>query len=404
MATRTRTALTRGTVKKGAVKSGTAKEVTAEQAVVATPVARKRESAKPAAATRVAARSASTRTASATPAVNPAAARPAAARPRAVRLRRSNTSGTGYTRRRSGRGFSYLDAAGLVIADPELRARFSALAIPPAWQDVWIAPYPNGHIQATGVDAAGRRQYLYHPDWRLKQDRAKFARALKLAESLPRARGYVTRCLHQPGATRERALAAAFRILDSGALRIGSDRYAEENGSHGLTTLQRSHVSVDGDTVHFAFPAKSGQSWQSSLTDPDVAAFVRDAPDDSPDAPFLAWDDDGQPRTVSAADVNEFIKQHTGGDFTAKDFRTLRGTIAAAISLAKNGPEATKRARARALTAAMQAAAEVLGNTPTIARTSYVDPRVVDAFTAGETIDPARAASAESELRRLLLP
>ena len=327
-----------------------------------------------------------------------------AARPRAVRLRRSNTSGTGYARRRSGRGFSYLDAAGLVIADPELRARFAALAIPPAWKEVWIAPYPNGHIQATGVDAAGRRQYLYHPDWRLKQDRVKFARALELAESLPRARVYVTRCLRQPGATRERALAAAFRILDSGALRIGSDRYAEENGSHGLTTLQRSHVSVEGDTVHFAFPAKSGQSWQSSLIDPDVAAFVRDAPDDSPDAPFLSWDDDGEPRTVSAADVNEFIKLHTGGDFTAKDFRTLRGTIAAAISLAKNGPEESKRARARALTAAMQAAAEVLGNTPTIARTSYVDPRVVDAFTAGETIDPARAASAESELRRLLLP
>ena len=339
-----------------------------------------------------------------TGAVKTAAGKSVIVKPRAIRLRRSNTSGTGYGRRRSGRGFSYRDAAGLVIIDPELRARFSALAIPPAWNDVWIAPYPNGHIQATGVDAAGRRQYLYHPDWRLKQDRVKFARALELAESLPRARGYVTRCLHQPGAGRERALAAAFRILDSGALRIGSDRYAEENGSHGLTTLQRSHVSVAGDTVSFAFPAKSGQSWQSSLVDPDVAAFVRDAPDDSPDAPFLAWDDDGEPRTVSAADVNEFIKEHTGGDFTAKDFRTLRGTIAAAISLAKNGPESTKRARARALSAAMQAAADVLGNTPTIARTSYVDPRVVDAFTSGETIDPARTASAESELRRLLLP
>jgi DNA topoisomerase-1 len=360
-------------------------------------VAAKQVAAKPAAAKRAAGKPA---------AGKPAAAKPVASalgRPRAIRLRRSNTSGPGYTRRRSGRGFSYLDATGLVIADAELRSRFAALAIPPAWRDVWIAPHPNGHIQATGVDAAGRRQYLYHPDWRLKQDRVKFARALELAESLPRARGYVTRCLHQPGATRTRALAAAFRILDSGALRIGSDRYAEENGSHGLTTLTRSHVSVDGDTVHFAFPAKSGQTWDSSLKDADVAAFVRDAPDDSPDAPFLAWDDDGVPRTVSAAEVNEFIKEHTGGDFTAKDFRTLRGTIAAAISLAKSGPEATKRARARALTAAMKAAAEVLGNTPTIARTSYVDPRVVDAYTSGETIDPARTASAESELRRLLL-
>jgi DNA topoisomerase-1 len=337
------------------------------------------------------------------PAATPAPS-PASGRPRAIRLRRSNTSGTGYSRRRSGRGFSYVDASGHLVSDPDTRARFAALAIPPAWKDVWIAPYPNGHIQATGVDAAGRRQYLYHPDWRLKQDRVKFARALELAESLPRARGYVTRCLRQGGATRERALAAAFRILDSGALRIGSDRYAEENGSHGLTTLQHSHVTVEGNTVHFAFPAKSGQSWQSSLTDPDVAAYVRDQPDTSPESPFLTWDDNGHVRSVSAADVNEFIKEHTGGDFTAKDFRTLRGTLAAAVSLAKNGPEATKRARSRALTAAMQAAADVLGNTPTIARSSYVDPRVVDAFTAGETIDPARTASAESELRRMLLP
>lgn len=321
----------------------------------------------------------------------------------AVRLRRSNTSGAGYARRRSGRGFSYRDPAGLLIIDRDLRERFTALAIPPAWREVWIAPHPNGHIQATGVDAAGRRQYLYHPDWRLKQDRVKFARALELAESLPRARGYVTRCLHQSGAGRERALAAAFRILDSGALRIGSDRYAEENGSHGLTTLLRTHVSVTADTVQFAFPAKSGQSWQSSLVDADVAAFVREAPHDAPDGRMLAWDDDGVTRSVSAADVNEFIRERTGGEFTAKDFRTLRGTIAAAISLAKNGPEPTKRAQARALSAAMDAAAAVLGNTPTIARTSYVDPRVVDAFTAGETIDPARTASAESELRRLLL-
>jgi DNA topoisomerase-1 len=360
--------------------------------------------ARPVARDGVAGKRIPTRTTRKRPATATPAASPTASRPRAIRLRRSNTSGTGYARRRSGRGFSYLDATGAVVTDSELRARFASLAIPPAWNDVWIAPYPNGHIQATGVDAAGRRQYLYHPHWRLKQDRVKFARALELAESLPRARGYVTRCLRQSDATRERALAAAFRILDSGALRIGSDRYAEENGSHGLTTLQHSHVSVEGDTVHFAFPAKSGQSWQSSLTDPDVAAYVRDQPGTDPDAPFLTWDDDGEPRSVSAADVNEFIKKHTGGDFTAKDFRTLRGTLAAAISLAKNGPEPTKRARSRALSAAMQAAAEVLGNTPTIARTSYVDPRVVDAFLNGETIDPSRTASAESELRRMLLP
>lgn len=322
---------------------------------------------------------------------------------RPVRLRRSNTSGAGFARRRSGRGFSYRDAEGRTVVDRALRARFAALAIPPAWTDVWISPHPNGHIQATGVDAAGRRQYLYHSDWHVRQDRVKFGRALELAESLPRARGYVTRCLRKPEPSRERALAAAFRILDAGALRIGSDRYAEENGSFGLSTLLRAHVSVDGDTVSFAFPAKSGQAWQSSLVDPDVAAYVRAQGGTDPADPLLGWEDAGARRGVSAADVNEFIRERTGGVFTAKDFRTLRGTAAAAISLARNGPETGVRARSRALTQAMHAAADVLGNTPAIARTSYVDPRVVDAFIAGETIDPTRTASAETELRRLLL-
>ncbi|WP_236900904.1 DNA topoisomerase IB [Cryobacterium arcticum] len=341
----------------------------------------------------------------------------ASGRKRLVRLRRSNTAGVGYTRRRSGRGFSYRDADGRTVTDPELRARFAALVIPPAWTDVWIAPYPNGHIQATGVDAAGRRQYQYHPDWHTRQDRVKFARALELAQSLPSARGYVTRSLRRTPSSadesRDRALAAAFRILDQGALRIGSERYAEENGSHGLSTLLRSHVRVTGDTVVFEFPAKSGQSWSSILVDADVAGYVRDQdrllgsvdPDyvDDPERVLLTWIDDDTVRTVSASDVNQFIKDRTGGDFSAKDFRTLRGTVAAAVSLARTGAETAARARSRALTTAMNAAADVLGNTPTIARSSYVDPRVVDAYNMGRTIDPARAASAESEVRRLLL-
>jgi len=341
----------------------------------------------------------------------------ASGRKRLVRLRRSNTAGVGYARRRSGRGFSYRDADGRTVTDPELRARFAALAIPPAWTDVWIAPYSNGHIQATGIDAAGRRQYLYHPDWHTRQDRVKFARALELAQSLPAARGYVTRSLRRTPSSadesRDQALAAAFRILDQGALRIGSERYAEENGSHGLSTLLRSHVLLTGDTVVFEFPAKSGQAWSSTLVDPDVAGYVRDQdrllgttdPDyaDDPGRLLLTWIEGDEVRTVSAADVNEFIKERTGGDFSAKDFRTLRGTAAAAVSLARSGVETGTRARGRALTTAMHAAAEVLGNTPAIARSSYVDPRVVDAYNTGRTIDPARAASAESELRRLLL-
>ncbi|WP_202567426.1 DNA topoisomerase IB [Agreia sp. COWG] len=320
-----------------------------------------------------------------------------------VRLRRSDSAGAGLKRVRSGRGFSYRDAGGTVIADTELRARIEHLAIPPAWTDVWIAPYANGHIQATGVDGAGRRQYIYHPTWREQKDRIKFDRSLALAESLPRARRAVTIDLRTQNPTRERALAAAFRMLDTGSLRVGSERYAESNGSHGLSTLLGSHARVSGDTVHLAFPAKSGQSWESDIVDADLAGVIRSMKHRGPRARLLCWRaETGAWHPVAAEEINEYVRQKTDGQFTAKDFRTLRGTIAAAVSLARRGPESTKTARSRALAQAMRDAAEVLGNTPSIAKKSYVDPRVVDHYLAGETIDPTRTASAETELRALL--
>ncbi|BDZ49074.1 hypothetical protein GCM10025867_13150 [Frondihabitans sucicola] len=191
------------------------------------------------------------------------------------RLRRTDSTRPGVTRARSGRGFTYRDDRGRTITDPDLRARIEHLAIPPAWTDVWIAPYPNGHIQATGVDGAGRRQYLYHPTWREQKDRIKFDRALSLAESLPAARRLVTMDLRRAEPDRERALAAAFRMLDSGSLRVGSERYAEQHGSHGLSTLLCSHATVSGDTVSLSFPAKSGQEWESEIVDPDLARVIR---------------------------------------------------------------------------------------------------------------------------------
>jgi DNA topoisomerase-1 len=318
------------------------------------------------------------------------------------RLRRSDSSGAGLRRVRAGRGFSYRDTGGRPIADPALRARIEALAIPPAWTDVWIAPHPNGHIQATGVDAAGRRQYIYHPTWREQKDRVKFDRALSLAESLPAARRRVTMDLRTTEPTRERALAAAFRMLDAGSLRVGSEQYAEANGSHGLATLLCSHATVGGDTVSLEFPAKSGQDWQSSITDADLATVVRALKRRGPNARLLAWKDGARWRPVTAADINAYVKERTGGEFTAKDFRTLHGTVVAATSLARHGAEPRKSARERALAQAMRDAAEVLGNTPAIARKSYVDPRLVDRYVAGITIDPARRAAAESELRALL--
>jgi DNA topoisomerase-1 len=320
------------------------------------------------------------------------------------RLRRSDSSAPGIRRRRSGRGFTYVDEAGVTVADPDLRTRIEHLGIPPAWTDVWIAPYPNGHVQATGVDAAGRRQYIYHPTWREQKDRLKFDRAMALAESLPTARGRVTRDLHLDEPVRARALAAAFRMLDTGSLRVGSERYAEQHGSHGLSTLLCAHVSVSGDVVSLAFPAKSGQAWESRIIDSDLAGVVRGLKTRGGRARLLAWRPEAGDRwrPLHASEINEYVKDQTGGDFSAKDFRTLHGTVAAAVSLARTGPQDRPPARRRALSGAMAAAAEVLGNTPTVARSSYVDPRLVDAYEHGETIDPSRLGSAESEVRALL--
>jgi DNA topoisomerase-1 len=319
-----------------------------------------------------------------------------------VRLRRSNASGRGYRRIRAGKGFTYRDLDGSTLPTGPIRDRLESIGIPPAWTDVWIAPFENGHIQATGQDAVGRRQYIYHPEWRERKDRLKFDRSLQLAESLPAARRKVTMDLRSEGFTRERVLAAAFRMLDSGSLRVGSEKYTNENGSHGLATLLCAHVQVRKDRVLLSFPAKSGKDWESEIRDADLAALLRLLKRRGPNARLLAYKDGRTWRPVTSADINAYVKERTGSDFTAKDFRTLRGTIAAAASLARTGAQRTAAKRKRAISRAMVDAAEVLGNTPTIARKSYVDPRVLDHFAAGETIDPKRVDSAESELRALL--
>lgn len=318
------------------------------------------------------------------------------------RLRRSDSSSVGLQRVRAGRGFSYRDANGSVIRDENLRKRIERLAIPPAWTDVWISPHENGHILATGTDAVGRRQYIYHPTWREQKDRLKFDRALSLAESLPAARRRVTRDLHTEGPTERKALAAAFRMLDTGSLRVGSERYAEANGSRGLATLLCSHATVSGSAVSLRFPAKSGQEWVSTIVDADLAAIVRSFKRRGPRARLLAYKDAGRWHPLSSQQINVYVKECTGGAFSAKDFRTLHGTLAAAISLSMHGLEHSKPARARAVAQAMVDAAAVLSNTPAIARKSYVDPRLVDAYLSGEVINSRRLGSAESELRALL--
>jgi DNA topoisomerase-1 len=303
---------------------------------------------------------------------------------------------------RSGRGFRYTTDEGDAV-DEAARERAAALAIPPAWTDVWIAPYANGHIQATGIDAAGRRQYIYHAAWREQKDGVKYERALELAATLPAARRGVTLDLRRDDLSRERVLAGAFRMLDTGSLRVGSERYASEHGTFGLSTLLCAHATVTSDdTVQLRFPAKSGQEWQSDIRDADLAALVRRLKRRGGKARLLAWRDDDGWHPLAAEEINEDVRRRTGGEFTAKDFRTLHGTSAAAISLARTGTRDTAAARKRAIRDAVAAAANELNNTPAIARGSYVDPRLLDAYEGGETIDPERVESVESELRDLL--
>jgi DNA topoisomerase I len=318
------------------------------------------------------------------------------------RLRRSDLTGPGLHRVRAGRGFSYRDSRGRPLTDEGELARIRALAIPPAWTDVWISGFENGHILATGQDAVGRRQYIYHPQWRERKDRTKFVRALALSEALPAARAAVTRDLRQKKVVKTRILAAGFRMLDSGSLRVGSERYAEANGSVGLTTLQCRHATVKGDTVALRFPGKSGQPWQSEIEDIDLAALLRILVKRGPAAHLLSYRDGREWHPITAGDLNAYVRERTGGAFSAKDFRTLRGTVTAARSLARHGPESTSRGRRRAISQTMREVAAVLGNTPAVARRSYVDPRVLRAYSRGRTIDPQRLASAESELRAML--
>lgn len=319
-----------------------------------------------------------------------------------LRLRKSNPLGKGYRRVRAGKGFSYKAPDGRTVSDPALRARFDALGIPPAWTDVWIAPYENGHIQAVGHDGVGRKQYLYHPTWRERHDKNKYRRMLLLAEALPGARGTVRKHLRDGDHPRRQVLAVAFRMLDLGGLRIGSTAYEEANGSYGLTTLHGEHVEIDGDAVHLRFPAKSHKLWDSTMRDHDLADLLARLQQRGPDERLLAYERDGRWHTISPGDVNAYIRKRLHGEFSAKDFRTIRGTVAAAVSLAKHGPEDGRGAQKRAIADAMRAAAQELSNTPTVAKASYVDPRVVDRYRAGETIDPDRLHAAETEVLALL--
>ncbi|MFC9559790.1 DNA topoisomerase IB [Agromyces sp. NPDC056965] len=306
----------------------------------------------------------------------------------------------GYARVRRGRGFGYVHTSGQAAGRVE-RARIAELAIPPAWQEVWISDAPNAHLLAVGVDAAGRRQYLYHPAWRERQDAEKFQRMIALAEALPGARRSAAEDLALEGWPRERVLAAAFRTLDLGGIRIGSEESLAGFRSRGLTTLLVRNARLeDEDTVRFRFRAKGGVAQDLRVADAPLAGFIANAGERSSASRLYAWSAGRSMRAAAPVDVNDDIRERTGGDFTAKDFRTLRGTMTAADHLAGLGPESTARARKAAVREAIEEAASALGNTPAIARGSYVDPRVLVAYEHGIVV--ASGADREARLIELL--
>jgi DNA topoisomerase I len=308
-----------------------------------------------------------------------------------ARLRRADCSGPGITRRRRGRGFEYLDEDGDRIEDPEALARIRELAIPPAWNDVWVCPHPMGHLQATGVDAAGRKQYLYHPRWRERRDQEKFDEMIEFARALPAMRARVDRDLAGDGLGRERVLACAVRLLDIGFFRVGGEDYAADNDSYGLATMKKEHVTLINGAIGFDYPAKGGQRRIQSVVDPeihDILAALKRRRGGSDD--LLAYKDGRRWRDVKSVDINEYVKEASGGDYSAKDFRTWNATVLAAVALAVSGGAAGSRtSRKRAVTRAIKEVARYLGNTPAVCRTSYIDPRVFDRYRSGLTIGGA---------------
>jgi DNA topoisomerase IB len=309
------------------------------------------------------------------------------------RLRRSDCASPGYSRRGRGRGFEYRDRTGARLEDADALARIAALAIPPAWREVWICRDPLGHLQATGIDAAGRKQYLYHERWRAHRDRLKFASMVRFAAALPRLRRRVRSDLRGRGLTRVRVLALSVRLLDLGFFRIGSEDYVESGDSYGLTTMQLRHVAIAHGEVVFDYRAKSGKRRVQAIADDDALGVVRALrrrPGSKANARLLAYRDGRTWHDVNAEEVNAYIKRGARGDYTAKDFRTWNATVLAAVALAARAPvPAGAAARERAVRAAIETVSEYLGNTPAVCRASYVDPRLIDRFHSGQTIAPA---------------
>jgi DNA topoisomerase-1 len=311
---------------------------------------------------------------------------PSEAAARAARLRYVSDARPGITRRKTASGFRYVGPDGKAVRDAETLARIRALAIPPAWSDVWICPLPNGHLQATGRDARGRKQYRYHARWRAERDETKYARMVSFGHALPAVRKRVEADLALPGLPREKALAAVVRLLDTAHIRVGNEQYARENSHYGLTTLRNRHADVTGATVRFRFTGKSGQRHDVELHDRRVAGVIRKC-QELPGQELFEYLADGEAHPVHSDDVNAYLREITGEDFTAKDFRTWAGTVLAAEELAARDPAASEAQAKRDIVEAIDSVARALGNTRAVCRKCYVHPLILAAYEQGIRIE-----------------
>ncbi|MCR0980546.1 DNA topoisomerase IB [Roseomonas populi] len=323
---------------------------------------------------------------------------------RAAGLRYVSDAKPGITREAKGEGFVYRDTSGNLVEDEALLERIRSLAIPPAYTDVWICPHANGHIQATGRDARGRKQYRYHPRWRETRDATKYEHMAEFAQALPAIRARVAADLARKELCREKVLATVVRLLETTLIRVGNDDYAKENGSFGLTTLRNRHVKVEGGSMRFAFKGKSGKTWKLGVQDRRIAKVVK-ACQDLPGQELFAWPaEDGTMHDVSSGDVNDYLKEITGRDITAKDFRTWAGTVMAALALREFETFDTQAAAKRNVRAAIEQVSARLGNTPTVCRKCYVHPDLLEGYMAGQlALEIAEAADEElrEEMERL---
>ncbi|MDQ2993191.1 MAG: DNA topoisomerase IB [Candidatus Eremiobacteraeota bacterium] len=322
----------------------------------------------------------------------------AAADAKSVGLRYVGDDVPGIRRKPRGKSFAYVAADGRAVRDRATLDRIEALAVPPAYTDVWISPLANGHMQATGRDARGRKQYRYHAKWREVRDGTKYARTVAFAKTLPKIRQSLDRDLRRSGLPREKVLAAVVRLLETTTIRVGNEEYARENGSYGLTTMHNAHVKVSGGSMRFSFRGKSKIRHAISLEDRRLAKIVRTCQELPGQRLFQYVDDDGEAHAIESNDVNEYIRSISGDDFTAKDFRTWEGTVACAMLLADRSPIDAETERKRQVADAMKLVAARLGNTPTVCRTCYVHPAILATYLENGTLGKFRAGAIRNRM------